>query len=75
MRNSFVHLFWPTSKGISATTSIARLFDVFTSISILHQLITPNGRGKKLPGPSSPGSDIRIILLMLHPMISSCLAT
>jgi hypothetical protein len=53
---------------------IRRRIEVCISISIMHQLATPNDRGKKFPERKPPGSCIRLILLMLHPMTSSCLA-
>jgi hypothetical protein len=75
MQSSFVHLFYLTSKGISATASAGKRFEVSASISILHQLTTPNGRGTKLPDSNPSGSCIRLILLMLHSVTSSCLTT
>jgi hypothetical protein len=42
--------------------------------SIMRQVTMPNGRGKRLPAPKSPGSCIQLIFLMLHPVTSSCLA-
>jgi hypothetical protein len=45
------------------------------AIPIMHQLTTPHGRGKKLPEPKLTGSRIRLILQILHPVASSCLAT
>jgi hypothetical protein len=50
-------------------------FEMSTSISIMHQLTTPNGRGKKLPESKLPGSCIRLILLMPRPVTSSCSTT
>jgi hypothetical protein len=61
-------MFCLTSKRISETVSVKRPFEVSTSISIMHQLTAPNGRGKKLPEPKVLGSCIRLILLMLHPV-------
>jgi hypothetical protein len=75
MQSSFVQLFYLTSKGISATASVGRRFEVSTSISIVHQLTMPSGRGKRLPEPKPPGSCIRLILLMLYRVTSSCSAT
>jgi hypothetical protein len=41
----------------------------------MHQPTAPNGGNRKLPEPKPPGLCIRLILLMLHPVTSSCLAT
>jgi hypothetical protein len=68
MRSRFLYLYCLTSKGISATASIGQSFEVSTSISIMHQFTMPNGVDKKLPETKAPGSCIRLILLMLHPV-------
>jgi hypothetical protein len=68
MRSSFIHAFCLRSKGISATASVGRRFEMLTPISIIYQLTTANGRGKKLPESKPAGSCIRLILLTLHPV-------
>jgi hypothetical protein len=62
-------------ERISGTTRAGRRFKVSTSISIMHQLTTPKGRGKKVPEPKPPRWYIKFVLLMLCPVASSCLAT
>jgi hypothetical protein len=71
----FMHLFCLTSKGILATASGGRRFEVSTAISMMHQLTTLTSGGKKCPKPKPPGLCIRFIPLMLHPVMFSCLAT
>jgi hypothetical protein len=73
MRSSLVHRFCLTSKRISATVTARKHFDVRTPISIMHQPTRPSARGKALPKSKPPGSCIRLILLILHSVVFSCL--
>jgi hypothetical protein len=69
----FMRLLCLTWKGISATASIGKRFEVSISFRIIQQFTILNGRGKKLT-EEPRGSCTRFLLLMLHPVTSSCLA-